>query len=613
MKALKIFLLFITLTSIALSGQKKDSLKTYTLKPNITTGTRTEVSQANLPASVSVISSVEIEQSGENSIIKLVGDKIPGMFLTEKGILGYGAAQGAAGGITIRGMGGSPTNGVLVLIDGRPQFMGIFGHPFPDNYLSMNTERVEVIRGPASVLYGTNAMGGVINIITKKNNTPGIKATLNNSLGTYNTIINDIGLGYSNGSLELYGSYNHSQTDGHRDYTKFNMNSGYSKILYTISEEYSLNADFNISKFRTFDPGTIYSPLINNWMEISRGSIGFSLNNQYSNFDGGLKFYYNWGENNVYDGWHSKDKNINLLVYQNLKLINNNVTTVGIDYKHYGGEGENIKSGMFSKLYIEGKNYVDETGLYFLSQQYFSNKFVLNGGLRYENNSKFGAVVIPQIGLAYHFDENNTIKAIVSKGFRSPSVKDMFLFPVRNPDLKPEVLWNYEIGFINNVSEKISLETAFFIAKGDNIIIQEGVAPNARLRNSGSFEHKGIELLAKIIGSKNLNFAVSYTYLDPDKQTMSNPRHKFFAEANYNVNNFVVNLNLKQISKLYGSDYSRLCLPDYTLLNSSISYNLLKSIKLFIAGDNLFNQSYQTMYGYSMPGRTFRTGINLSY
>ena len=456
MKYSKLFLLFFSITSIALTNGKPDSLKTYTLKPNVTTGTRTEVSQSNLPASVSVISSVEIEQAGENSIAKLISDRIPGVFMTERGVLGYGASQGAAGGISIRGMGESPTNGVLILIDGRPQFMGIFGHPFPDNYLSMNVERVEVVRGPASLLYGTNAMGGVINIITKKNNISGITTTVNNSIGTYNTIINDLDLGFSSGKLDMYASYNHSQTDGHRDYTKFNMNSGYGKLGYTFNETYNITLNFNTSKFRTFDPGTIYSPLINNWMEISRGSVGFSFNNNFISFDGGLKFYYNWGENNVYDGWHSKDKNINLLVYQNIKFIANNITTFGLDYKHYGGEAENPKSGMFSKLFIEGKNFVDETGFYFLSQQYFSQQLVLNGGLRYEKNSKFGDEIIPQVGMAFHFDENNTIKAIISKGFRSPSVKDMFLFPVRNPDLQPEVLWNYEIGFINNDQDRLS-------------------------------------------------------------------------------------------------------------------------------------------------------------
>lgn len=88
--------------------------------------------------------------------------------------MGYGVSTGAAGGMSLRGIGagvnaaGGPTTSLLVLIDGHPQYMGLMGHPIADAYQSMMAERVEVLRGPASVLYGSNAMGGVINIVTRK-------------------------------------------------------------------------------------------------------------------------------------------------------------------------------------------------------------------------------------------------------------------------------------------------------------------------------------------------------------------------------------------------------------------------------------------------------------
>ncbi len=110
-----------------------------------------------------------------------------------------------------------------------------------------------------------------------------------------------------------------------------------------------------------------------------------------------------------------------------------------------------------------------------------------------------------------------------------------------------------------------------------------------------------------------MNFTVSYTYLDPGDQTKSNPRHKFFAEANYSINSFDINFGLKQISKLYGDDYSRFDLPDYTLVSSRVSYSPLRFMRLFLSGDNLLNKNYQTIYGYTMPGRTYTLGVNLSY
>ena len=103
-------------------------------------------------------------------------------------IMGYGVSTGAAGGMSLRGIGGSPTAGLLVLIDGHPQYMGLMGHPIADAYQSMLAERVEVLRGPASVLYGSNAMGGVINIVTRKQQEEGVKNNMQVGYGSYNTL-----------------------------------------------------------------------------------------------------------------------------------------------------------------------------------------------------------------------------------------------------------------------------------------------------------------------------------------------------------------------------------------------------------------------------------------
>jgi outer membrane cobalamin receptor len=174
-------------------------------------------------------------------------------------------------------------------------------------------------------------------------------------------------------------------------------------------------------------------------------------------------------------------------------------------------------------------------------------------------------------------------------------------------------LWNYEISFLNALTENISLETAFFISDGNNMILQEGVPPNAQLKNSGAFTHKGIELSGRYFISDRLSLNLNYTYLDPDKQTKSSPRHKFYVETAYNISNFNISLNLKQISKLYGEDESRLALPDYTLLNCNVSYSPISFLSLYVACNNLLNQEYQTMYGYVMPKSTYMVGLNINY
>ena len=131
-------------------------------------------------------------------ILPALTEQVPGLFTTSRGIMGYGVSTGAAGGMSLRGIGagvnaaGGPTTSLLVLIDGHPQYMGLMGHPIADAYQSMMAERVEVLRGPASVLYGSNAMGGVINIVTRKMQEDGVKTNAQIGYGSYNTLQTEV-------------------------------------------------------------------------------------------------------------------------------------------------------------------------------------------------------------------------------------------------------------------------------------------------------------------------------------------------------------------------------------------------------------------------------------
>ena len=149
--------------------------------------------------------------------------------------MGYGVSGGAAGGMSLRGIGGSPTAGLLVLIDGHPQYMGLMGHPIADAYQSMMAEKVEVLRGPASVLYGSNAMGGVINIVTRKQQEDGVNTNMQVGYGSYNTLQTEFSNRVKKGrfSSVVTGSYN--RTDGHRPDMKFEQYGGYAKLGYDIN------------------------------------------------------------------------------------------------------------------------------------------------------------------------------------------------------------------------------------------------------------------------------------------------------------------------------------------------------------------------------------------
>ena len=144
--------------------------KIHQIDEVVVTGARHETDVRHLSQTVSVVGRAQIESALQPSLLPVLTD-------TSRGIMGYGVSTGAAGGISLRGLSGG-TARLMVMIDGHPQYAGIFGHPIADAYQSFLAERVEVLRGPASVLYGSNAMGGVINIVTRKMQEDGVDTHL---------------------------------------------------------------------------------------------------------------------------------------------------------------------------------------------------------------------------------------------------------------------------------------------------------------------------------------------------------------------------------------------------------------------------------------------------
>ena len=162
-KSIFLFLLVIT-TNILWAQMPTDTV--INLKEVVATGTKNPTDLRLLPLTVSVVGTEQLEERHEPSILPTLTNEVPGLFITNRGLMGYGVSEGSSGAIKVRGIGGMAN--LLVLIDGLPQYAGLYGHPIADNYLTMMTDRVEVIRGPASLYYGSNAMGGAVNVITKQ-------------------------------------------------------------------------------------------------------------------------------------------------------------------------------------------------------------------------------------------------------------------------------------------------------------------------------------------------------------------------------------------------------------------------------------------------------------
>lgn len=232
------------------------SHKSLSLDEVVVTSTRNETDVHHLSQTVSVVNRKSIEHAHQSALLPILTEQIPGLFTTARGVLGYGVSGGAAGGISLRGLGGGQGR-LMALIDGHPQYMRMFGHPISDAYQSLMAERVEVLRDPASMLYGSNAMGGVINIVTRRMKEDGIKTGANIGYGSYNTLETEATNRIRKGRFSSMVSGSYNRTDGHRNDMSFEQYGGYAKLSYEISNVWNMRADANIIHF-TRNKGDLY-------------------------------------------------------------------------------------------------------------------------------------------------------------------------------------------------------------------------------------------------------------------------------------------------------------------------------------------------------------------
>lgn len=177
--------LILSLLSLGITcGAKADN--TDTLQTVLVTGARHGVEEQRLPNTVTRIERDILTLDHQVSMLPALMQHVPGLLITSRGMVGYGVSTGGSGNMILRGI-ASGTGGVMVLIDGNPQYSGIYSHSIADTYLNMMAERVEVLRGPASALYGSNAMGGVVNIITRQSDQDGVHTDLSLGAGSYGT------------------------------------------------------------------------------------------------------------------------------------------------------------------------------------------------------------------------------------------------------------------------------------------------------------------------------------------------------------------------------------------------------------------------------------------
>lgn len=606
--------------------------KDRSLDEVVVTGTRNETDAAQLSATVSVIDRKQIEQANTPSLLPILTEQVPGLFVSSRGIMGYGVSGGAAGEINLRGISGSPGR-LMVLIDGHPQYMGLMGHPIADAYQALMAEKVEVLRGPASVLYGSNAMGGVINIITRKMQTEGISTHAHVGYGSYNTLQTEATNRIRKGRFTSIVSGSYNRTDGHRADMGFEQYGGYAKLGYELSSKWKAGADVNITHFNASQPGEVSQPLLDADQNITRGMTSFALENHYEKTSGRLSFFYNWGRHKINDGYapsegesplpyrfHSRDNMMGASWYQNAQLFRGNLLTAGIDWYHFGGEAWN--------KFIEGTQKGDRKDIadkqqneiagYIDFRQRIGSWMTWNAGLRIDHHSQAGTEWIPQTGLAFQVPKNAEIKLTASKGFRYPLIREMFMWGTANPDLKAESMWNYELAFNQRLLDnRLSYGFNLFYINGKNMITTASIDHRMMNVNTGKIKNAGFEMQMAYRISKTWSADANYSYLHMEHPVITAPENKLYAGMSFSKKKWLLSSGVQYIQGLYtnvkvngkGDETSE----NFVLWNIRGTFQATRNLALWLRGENLLAQRYEIISGYPMPKATFMGGVNFRF
>ncbi len=602
-------------------AQKQDSLqqtqRTLSIDEVVVTGSRIATDRRLLPMTISVVEREHIEQDNRPSLLPTLVEQVPGLFITSRGVMGYGVASGAAGGISVRGVGGSPTTGVMVLIDGHPQYMGLMGHPIADAYQSMIADRVEVVRGPASVLYGSNAMGGVINIITRKSKEPGSHTDIRLGYGSYNTLDAEAANRTHAGRFSSTVTASYSRSDGHRANMDYEQAGGYARLAYDLGREWEITGEVNLTHFNASNPGSISSPIIDNDSRITRGTSSIALRNSR----GAVSAFYNWGVHRINDGYsagdspldyrfRSQDAIAGAMLYQSFTLLKGNRTMVGADYRHFGGKALNrYLDGSADKIIADKE--MDNVAAYIDLQQQLTPWLTLDAGVRMDYNSHIGTEWVPQGGIAVQLPRNMQLKAMVSKGFRFPTIREMYMFPPQNPDLKAERMWNYEISLRQQVG-RMAYGVSLFYIDGENMIRTLPVDGRMMNVNTGRIENFGTEIEATWSVSSHLSLSANYSYLHMKYPVVAAPEHKLYAGARYTVGRWALATDVQLLRGLI-TQTSPLTEENVLLWNCDLGFTLARQCRLYLRAENILAQRYEINAGYPMPRATLHGGVKLSF
>jgi outer membrane cobalamin receptor len=550
-------------------------------------------------------SALVIDRSGARTIYEAVDKLIPSAYVPNRGVLGHGL--GTSNAMALRGMGGSPTTQLLVVVDGRPDAMGLMGHPIPDFYSLTDVGSINVTAGPASVLYGNGAMGGVIEIKPAPPE-PGFHTELSASIGSYYTGQDRLSHSEQIGRFYYGVSSGIEHTNGDRDNSSFRNQDGTANLSYDLTPGWRASIQGRYGHFNIEDPGTVQAPAPGHWSRVGRGGFTASLENHGEQAWGMVSVFSSYGHHMLYDGFRSVDNNTGFRAQETLALRRGLEIDLGADGSQYGGRARSISTG-----FDYGEHHETEGGGFTRARWSIAGKLRVNAGVRYDHSSVFGGVSATEFGASYHLSDRYAFSMAIAKGFRNPTIRELYLFPAPTPTLQPERLWNYQATFqLRPFSSLLAWVTGYY-SNARNLIVATGLYHNIKLENTGYALNRGLEANARLRVLRHASFSSGYAYLRSTNLAPYVPQNKLNYSLDIDLNRAFVSIGGTTVGRTWANTARTLQIAEYTAMTLKCTITFGKHWSVFAMVDNLLDREYQEIAGYPMPGTNAAGGFKLKF
>lgn len=581
-----------------------DSTDATQLDPIVVTASKSEEKASAVPARITIIQPQILEQSPIASL--------PDLLMTEAAInMVQSGGYGQSASIFLRG---AESDQTLILRDGvrlNSNSSGAAALPFID---TTDIKQIEILKGPASVLYGTDAIGGVVQLVTKVPTKSSVFTT--NEVGENKTYKSLVGADIAENGFYAQIRGQRLETDGTPvkeivdapnasfDQKGFSTKFGVEKENFAASIDYSKNKGNSAYD----NSGNLTNQDFQNEVINLKGKFNFTdqieLNTRLSQFkdDTEQKDANYLG---TYDFVHSKTQEAE--IYNKWNFTNNQNLMIGIT--HRKNEGDVVS---FGSPYKED---VNSTG-YFIQHQYNQSGLNTQVGVRLEDNEKFGTHTVAQGAIRYQLLPLTSVYANIGSAFKAPTLNDLYGFG-GNQDLKPEESLSYEIGFDQQLAYNIRTGLSLYTTKVDNLI-NYGIS---QMENVDKAKFEGAEAYIKWQG-ENLYTNLGFNYVrSKDENTGEDlsrrPRQNISLTTGWQDEKYALSATVVANSKYDNTAYDTVSVPGHLRIDMHGQYTINEHLQVFSNIQNIGDVKYRTAYSsgsyYINGGRLASVGVKLKY